>query len=164
MKNAALIVLVAGSLFAAACEQKSGTNQGQGTTSGSATSTGTTTGSATTTRTDTTRTDNTPAGAPTQAADNTGRNERDTAPGAQTPFTQGETEADRKVAAQVRQAILDLDGLSVNAQNCKVIANNGTVTLRGPVANDQERAQIEATAKAVTGVTTVVNELEVTRG
>ena len=93
--------------------------------------------------------------------DNTGVNTRDRSPSSTTPPDQGENETDRRITADIRKAILAQDGMSVNAQNCKIITRNGVVTLRGPVNSDTEREAIEGKAKAVAGVTSVINELEV---
>jgi hyperosmotically inducible periplasmic protein len=101
------------------------------------------------------------AGAGTAAPDNTGRNERDRAGDTTTPPDQQENQADVRITADIRKAILDDKGMSVNAQNCKVVTQNGVVTLRGPVDSQAEKDSIEAKARAVTGVTSVVNELEV---
>jgi hyperosmotically inducible protein len=53
------------------------------------------------------------------------------------------------------------DGLSVKAHNVKVVANNGVVTLRGPVANAQEKARVEQDAARVSGVSRVDNQLDI---
>jgi len=50
---------------------------------------------------------------------------------------------------------------STNAKNVKIITNEGTVTLRGPVKSDKEKAEIEAKAKRVAGVKKVDNQLEI---
>lgn len=95
--------------------------------------------------------------------DNSATNQRDRGSAASpTPIDQGESEADRRITADIRKAIMAEPGLSMNAQNCKVITKNGKVTLRGPVATQAERDTIEAKAKTVSGVNSVVNELEVT--
>ena len=52
--------------------------------------------------------------------------------------------------------------LSVNGKNVKIITSDGTVTLRGPVKDDKEKAEIEAKAKRVAGVKKVDNQLEIT--
>jgi hyperosmotically inducible periplasmic protein len=96
------------------------------------------------------------------APDNTGVNARDRNSANPTPADQGESEADRHITAEIRKAVLAHDGLSVNAQNCKIITRNGAVTLRGPVGSQAERDTIEAKAKTVAGVTSVINELEIT--
>jgi len=51
--------------------------------------------------------------------------------------------------------------MSVNAQNCKIITENGIVTLRGWVASQAEKDAIESRAKAIVGVTQVTNLLDV---
>jgi hypothetical protein len=94
-------------------------------------------------------------------ADNTARNERDRNSANQTPPDQGDSEADRKVTAEIRKAVVADGALSTNAQNCKIITRNGVVTLRGPVANQAEKAAVETKARAVAGVSSVVNELEI---
>lgn len=96
------------------------------------------------------------------APDNSGVNTRDRNAGAATPIDQGESEADRKVTAEIRKALVGDSAMSVNAQNCKVITRSGVVTLRGPVNSQAEKDAIEARAKSVAGVTSVINELEVT--
>ena len=53
--------------------------------------------------------------------------------------------------------------LSFTAKNVKIISNGGKVVLRGPVKTAQERASIEAKARATAGVTDVDNQLELKR-
>jgi len=100
---------------------------------------------------------------PTAAApDNTARNKGDMDSSAKTPLDQSNTSVDTRITAEIRRAIMDDDAMSMNAQNCKIITDSaGIVTLRGPVESQAERSSIEAKAKAVAGVTRVVNELEV---
>jgi hyperosmotically inducible periplasmic protein len=94
-------------------------------------------------------------------ADNTARNERDRNPGTQLPTDQAENQADREISANVRKAVMADNSLSTNAQNIKIVTSNGTVTLRGPVKTAQEKEAIEAKAKQVLGVNSVVNLLEI---
>jgi hyperosmotically inducible periplasmic protein len=95
------------------------------------------------------------------APDNTGRNAADRGTTAPTPMDQGENATDRRITADIRKAIMGETGMSTNAQNCKVITKDGVVTLRGPVETQAEKDTIESKARAVAGVTSVVNELEV---
>ena len=95
-------------------------------------------------------------------ADNTARNERDRSSDTKTPGDQAENEADRTITQQIRQAITSDDSLSTNAQNVKVISQDGNVTLRGPVKSENEKTAIEAKAKQVAGVKRVDNQIEVT--
>jgi hyperosmotically inducible periplasmic protein len=59
--------------------------------------------------------------------------------------------ADRRTAANVREAIVADRALSTYAHNVKVIVAGGKVTLEGPVHTDAERQQL------IADVTTVVN-------
>ena len=94
-------------------------------------------------------------------ADNTARNSRDRDGATQTSGDQAENETDRQISANVRQAVVGDNSLSMNAHNVKIITSGGTVTLRGPVKSTEEKAAIESKAKQVAGVTRVDNLLEV---
>ena len=93
--------------------------------------------------------------------DNSGRNVRDRDNQTKTPGDQSENEADRTITQNIRQAITADDSLSTNAKNVKIITNDGTVTLRGPVKSEEEKTDIEAKAKQVAGVKSVDNQIEV---
>ena len=93
--------------------------------------------------------------------DNSGRNVRDRNEGTKTAGDQSENEADRTITQSIRKAITADDSLSTNAKNVKIITNDGTVTLRGPVKSEKEKADIEAKAKQVAGVKRVDNQLEI---
>lgn len=95
--------------------------------------------------------------------DNTAVNERDRNTSNPTPVNQSESAEDIRITAEIRKAVLGIDRLSVNGQNCKIITRGGVVTLRGPVATQEEKDLIATKAQATAGVTSVVNELEVTR-
>lgn len=97
----------------------------------------------------------------TVAPDNSGRNVRDRDNQTKTPGDQSENEADRTITQNIRQAITADDSLSTNAKNVKIITNDGTVTLRGPVKSEKEKTDIEAKAKQVAGVKRVDNQLEI---
>jgi osmotically-inducible protein OsmY len=96
-------------------------------------------------------------------ADNTKKNERDREPYAVTPENQSENETDRSITQRIRQNVVKDDDLSFNAKNVKIITRDGVVTLRGPVKDDQEKAQIATYAQRVEGVKKVDNQLEVAR-
>lgn len=93
--------------------------------------------------------------------DNTGRNVRDRDDQSPTPFNQSESKADLTITQKIRQAVMADKSLSTDAKNVKIITINGVVTLRGPVASDSEKANIEKKASQVSGVTKVNNQLEV---
>jgi osmotically-inducible protein OsmY len=96
-----------------------------------------------------------------QAADNTARNVRDKSGETLTPTDQSESEADRAITQKVRQALTADTVLSTNAKNIKVITQNGNVTLRGVVETAEEKRNIEATVRAVPGVISCDDQLEV---
>jgi hyperosmotically inducible periplasmic protein len=51
--------------------------------------------------------------------------------------------------------------LSTYAHNIKVVSQNGTVTLKGPVRSDTEMKSILAKAQEMAGTDRVVNEMSV---
>jgi osmotically-inducible protein OsmY len=79
-----------------------------------------------------------------------------------TPGDQSENEGDRMITKKIREIIILDDSLSTNAKNIKIITINGVVTLRGPVANSQEKNIIEKKARDVQGVKKVDNQIDVT--
>ena len=94
--------------------------------------------------------------------DNTGRNVRDRDDQMPTSGDQSESEQDRKLTQQIRQAIVADDSLSMTAHNVKIITVDGVVTLRGPVKNAEERNAIGAKAVKIAGAGKVQNKLEPT--
>lgn len=93
--------------------------------------------------------------------DNSGRNVRDRDNQTKTSGDQAENEADRAISQDIRAAITADDSLSTNGKNVKIITSDGTVTLRGPVKSEKEKADIEAKAKQIAGVKKVDNQLEI---
>jgi hyperosmotically inducible protein len=81
--------------------------------------------------------------------------------GGQTADQQSMNKQDRELTQQIRKAIVDDKSLSTYAHNVKIISQGGTVTLRGPVRTEDEKAAVETKAKAIAGVTSVNNELTV---
>ena len=92
--------------------------------------------------------------------DNTEVNVRDRTDAAKTPIDQSENQKDIDITANIRKRVVDTK-MSVNAQNVKIIAQDGRVTLRGPVKSEEEKAQIEKMAHEVAGAANVDNQLEV---
>lgn len=94
--------------------------------------------------------------------DNSGVNTRDRNGSTLTPPDQAEgTESDRKITAELRSSITGDTGFSINARNIKIVTANGVVTLRGPVDNQAEKDRLGEKAKAIAGVHSVDNQLEV---
>ena len=94
-----------------------------------------------------------------QAPDNSKTNQQDR--GAATADQQSENAGDQDLARKIRKSIIDDKNLSTYARNVKVIARNGTVTLKGPVRNDDEKTAIEAKAVEIAGAANVKNEITV---
>ena len=99
-------------------------------------------------------------------ADNTGLNARDTNadgddPRNWTAFDQSNDQADIDLVAKLRSEVLDIDDLSVNGRNIKIITNGGQVVLRGPVNSADERTAIETVVRRVADGQEIHNLLEV---
>lgn len=69
--------------------------------------------------------------------------------------------ADRELARKIRKSVVDDKSLSTYAHNVKIIARDGTVTLRGPVRTEAEKEDIGKKAIAIAGMAKVTNELEI---
>ncbi len=100
--------------------------------------------------------------AATESADrtNTGVNVRDRDSTAKTPVDQNENKADIKITADIRKQVVSAK-MSVDAQNVKIITQDGKVTLRGPVKTEDEKQRIEEIAASVAGADKVESQLEV---
>src|SRR5258706_7955195 len=97
------------------------------------------------------------------APDNTAKNQRDRNQPEPTADKQNENKPDRELARQIRQALVKDKSLSTYAHNIKVIAQNGEVTLKGPVKSAEEKQAIEAKAAEVAGgPDRIKSEIEVT--
>lgn len=107
-----------------------------------------------------TRTSPSPHTEATVDKDNTAVNERDREPSSKTPLDQNENQADIKVTAEIRKQVVDTK-MSVNAQNIKIITQDGRVTLRGPVKSEEEKKKIEEIARTIAGADKVEDQLEV---
>ena len=95
----------------------------------------------------------------TPDADNTRMNKADQKNTQPTAQNQSNEKADRELAAAVRKAIVRDKSLSTNAHNIKVIAKDGTVTLRGPVRSDDEKTKVSQLTRQVEGVSNVDDQL-----
>jgi hyperosmotically inducible periplasmic protein len=90
--------------------------------------------------------------------DNTKQNKDQTNP---TADQQKMNPADRAITQKIRKAIHQDSTLSTYAHNIKIIAQDGKVTLRGPVRSQEEKSNIEAKAVAVAGEGNVTDQLEI---
>ena len=94
--------------------------------------------------------------------DNTAVNKRDQNPGEATADQQKMNAADRALTAKIRKAVIADKSLSTYAHNVKIISQNGTVTLKGPVHSDEEVKSIMAKATEGAGSSDkVVNQMSV---
>ena len=101
-------------------------------------------------------------GSTRQAPDNTQTNRRDRNQSEPTADQQKENQSDRELAAKVRQSLVKDKSLSTYAHNVKIIAQDGTVTLKGPVRSEDEKQSVEAKAAEVAGgADKIKSELEV---
>ena len=100
------------------------------------------------------------AGAQTPA-DNTKVNKRDRAEEAVTADQQKENAINREIAQKIRRALMADKTLSTYAHNVKIVAQNGLVTLKGPVRTDDEKKTVEAKATEVAGAGRVTNEITI---
>ena len=92
-----------------------------------------------------------PAVLSAQAPDNTKINKNDRDGGQPTADQQKENRSDREMTKQIRQSIMADKSLSSYAHNVKIISQNGTVTLKGPVKSEDEKTSVMSKAVAVAG-------------
>lgn len=83
--------------------------------------------------------------------DNTKVNKRDRTAGEVTADQQKMNATDRELTKKIRRSIVADKSLSTYAHNIKIISQDGTVTLKGPVKSDDEKKNIMAKAIAATG-------------
>jgi hyperosmotically inducible periplasmic protein len=74
---------------------------------------------------------------------------------------QKENPADRDIARKIRQSVTADKTLSTYAHNVKIIAENGVVTLKGPVRSAQEKQSVVIKAAEVVGKANVTDELTI---
>jgi hyperosmotically inducible periplasmic protein len=95
------------------------------------------------------------------AANNSGVNVRDRAPGAMTAGQQSSVKSDVELTREIRRSVVKDDQLSMMAHNVKIVSSSGAVTLRGPVKTREEKTIIAHKARAIAGKGMVDNQLEV---
>lgn len=89
------------------------------------------------------------------------KTEKKTVTQGKTAQDQGMNAKDTELTRSIRERIVADQSLSMRAKNVTIISQNGLVTLKGSVANNQEQAKVEAIAKKVSGTQSVVNQTEV---
>lgn len=95
------------------------------------------------------------------AADNTKMNKRDRSKAEATADQGKNNTTDRELMRKVRRALMDDKSLSTYAHNVKVIAQNGKVTLKGPVHSEEEKKAVEQKAAEVAGADNVTSEITI---
>jgi hyperosmotically inducible periplasmic protein len=100
------------------------------------------------------------ASEPTEA-DNTKRNSSEQNKNTETAEKQSNSKDDLALTQKIRQAVMKDGSLSMNAKNVKIIAQDGKITLNGPVDSQQEKDTIAAKAGEIAGKDEVENQLEV---
>jgi osmotically-inducible protein OsmY len=95
------------------------------------------------------------------APDNSKTNKRDRDKESPTADRQKMNATDRGLAKRIRASIVDDKSLSTYAHNIKIVAQDGKVTLKGPVRSEEEKSAIEAKATEIAGAGNVINQLEV---
>ena len=100
----------------------------------------------------------------TPAADNTKMNKRDRSTGQPTAEQAKENSSDRVLMQKIRKAIVADKSLSSYAHNVKVIAENGKVTLKGPVRSEEEKQAVATKATEIAGAGNVTDQLTVKAG
>ena len=86
-----------------------------------------------------------------QEPDNTKVNKRDRNRSEPTADQQKGNVSDRDLTKRIRQSIMADKSLSTYAHNVKVISQNGTVTLKGPVKSEAEKSAIVSKAVSLAG-------------
>jgi len=94
-------------------------------------------------------------------ADNTKVNTRDRSKGAVTADQQKDNANDLEITRKIRRALMDDKTLSTYAHNVKVVAQDGQVTLKGPVRTAEEKQTVEAKATEVAGAGRVTNQISI---
>jgi hyperosmotically inducible protein len=88
---------------------------------------------------------------PPRASDNTKLNQQDRNSDRVTADQQKENTSDLSITQEIRKELTDDKSLSAYAHNVKIITQNGTVTLKGPVRTEEEKRMVEAKAASVSG-------------
>jgi osmotically-inducible protein OsmY len=92
-----------------------------------------------------------PAIAQDTPPDNTKVNKQDRGQAAVTADQQKNNVSDRDLTKKIRKAVVSDKSLSTYAHNVKIISQNGSVTLKGPVRSDDEKKTIVAKAAEIAG-------------
>jgi hyperosmotically inducible periplasmic protein len=95
------------------------------------------------------------------ASDNSKTNQRDRDKAAATADRQKMSPEDRELTRKIRAAIAEDKSLSTYAHNIKILAQDGKVTLKGPVRSDEEKATVLSRATGIAGQGNVTDQMDV---
>jgi osmotically-inducible protein OsmY len=95
------------------------------------------------------------------APDNTRANQADRDRSQPTADQAKNNRSDSDLEKHIRRDVVKDKSLSMYGHNVKIIANHGTVTLRGPVHSEDEKRAIEEHARKYAGDGQVKDEMEV---
>ena len=95
------------------------------------------------------------------AGDNSKVNQQDQQPSEPTADQQKNNRSDIEITREIRRSLTQDKPLSTYAHNVKVIAQDGKVTLKGPVRSDDEKAAVLAKAAEVAGQSNINDEMTV---
>lgn len=93
--------------------------------------------------------------------DNTRVNTRDRSANQPTADQGKNNKSDREIMKDIRKSVVDDKSISTYGHNVKIIAQNGKVTLKGPVRSDDERQSIKSKAEQVAGAGNVTDDMSV---
>ena len=94
-------------------------------------------------------------------ADNSQANAGDLSKSAVTAQKQDNKHGDVKKLGKIRRHIMSTKGLSVDAQNVKILVSKGEITLMGPVKDEAEKTKVEEIAKSCCPELVVVSQITV---
>jgi osmotically-inducible protein OsmY len=99
---------------------------------------------------------------PQTAPDNSKMNQQDRQKSEPTADQQKNNQSDLEMAREIRRSLTKDKSLSTYAHNVKVIAQDGKITLKGPVQSDDEKSAVLAKAAQVAGQGNINDEITVT--
>jgi osmotically-inducible protein OsmY len=94
-------------------------------------------------------------------ADNTKVNKRDPAQSESSADQAKNNAADRELMQKIRRSLMDDKSLSTYAHNIKIIAQDGKVTLKGPVRSEEEKKVVEQKAADIAGAGNITNQITI---
>ena len=98
---------------------------------------------------------------PKPPADNTKANQRDRSASEPTADQAKNNPSDRETMQKIRKSLMDDKSLSTYAHNVKIIAQDGKVTLKGPVRSEDEKRTVEQKAAEIAGSGNVTDEITI---